>query len=152
MRRAAFIVLDGPGIGACPDQAAYGEAGSDTVGKPAGAVGGLKLPNLERLGLGKARPISGLAPGVKATAAYGVALPISKGKDSTTGHWELCGVVLERPFRTYPQGFPRDLLDEFAQRRGRGWLGHKAASGTAIISWPGAEDPRTRKCMVRTAD
>jgi phosphopentomutase len=151
MKRAAIIVLDGLGIGACPDQAAYGDAGSDTLGNTARAVGGLKLPNLERLGLGKARPISGLAPGVKATAAYGVALPISKGKDSTTGHWELCGVVLERPFRTYPQGFPRDLLDEFAQRSGRGWLGNKAASGTAIISELGAEHQRTGKWIVYTS-
>src|SRR5258708_7654180 len=151
MKRAAIIVLDGLGIGRCPDQAAYGDAGSDTLGNTARAVGGLKLPNLERLGLGKARPISGLAPGVKATAAYGVALPISKGKDSTTGHWELCGVVLERPFRTYPQGFPRDLLDEFAQRSGRGWLGNKAASGTAIISELGAEHQRTGKWIVYTS-
>src|SRR5713226_5951997 len=151
MKRAAIIVLDGLGIGACPDQAAYGDAGSDTLGNTARAVGGLKLPNLERLGLGKARPISGLAPGVKATAAYGVALPISKGKDSTTGHWELCGVVLEQPFRTYPQGFPRDLLDEFAQRSGRGWLGNKAASGTAIISELGAEHQRTGKWIVYTS-
>src|SRR5258708_2393616 len=151
MKRAAIIVLDGLGIGACPDQAAYGDAGSDTLGNTAGAVGGLKLPNLERLGRGKARPIWGVAPGVKATAAYGVALPTSKGKDSTTGHWELCGVVLERPFRTYPQGFPRDLLDEFAQRSGRGWLGNKAASGTAISSELGAEHQRTGKWIVYTS-
>ncbi len=151
MKRAAIIVLDGLGIGACPDQSAYGDAGSDTLGNTARAVGGLKLPNLERLGLGKARPISGLAPGVKATAAHGVALPISKGKDSTTGHWELCGVVLERAFRTYPKGFPRELLDEFAQRSGRGWLGNKAASGTAIINELGAEHQRTGKWIVYTS-
>src|SRR5436309_9266694 len=151
MKRAAIIVLDGLGIGACPDQAAYGDAGSDTLGNTARAVGGLKLPNLERLGLGKARAIPGLAPGVRNTAAYGVALPISKGKDSTTGHWELCGVVLERAFRTYPHGFPRDLLDEFAQRSGRGWLGNKAASGTTIIDELGAEHQRTGKWIVYTS-
>lgn len=151
MKRAAIIVLDGLGIGACPDQAAYGDAGSDTLGNTARAVGGLKLPNLERLGLGKARDIPGLAPGVRNTAAYGVALPISKGKDSTTGHWELCGVVLERPFRTYPQGFPRELLDEFAARTGRGWIGNTAASGTAIIAGLGAEHQRTGKWIVYTS-
>src|SRR6266545_1646434 len=138
VKRAAIIVLDGLGIGACPDQAAYGDAGSDTLGNVARAVGGLRLPNLERLGLGWCRPILGLTPGldpglapgisrapvrgsdpghkpgVAPVAAYGVALPKSQGKDSTTGHWEICGVVLDRPFRTYPNGFPTSLLDPLA--------------------------------------
>ncbi|HYL21957.1 MAG TPA: phosphopentomutase [Gemmatimonadales bacterium] len=151
MKRAAIIVLDGLGIGPCPDQAAYGDGGSNTLGNVARAVGGLRLPNLERLGLGKARTISGLAPGVSAAAAYGVALPASAGKDSTTGHWEICGVVLERPFRTYPRGFPRELLDEFARRTGRGWLGNKAASGTQIIAELGEEHQRTGKWIVYTS-
>ena len=151
MKRAAIIVLDGLGIGPCPDQAAYGDGGSDTLGNVARAVGGLRLPNLERLGLGKARTIPGLAPGVSAAAAYGVALPVSAGKDSTTGHWEICGVLLERPFRTYPRGFPRELLDEFARRTGRGWLGNKAASGTQIIAELGEEHQRTGKWIVYTS-
>src|SRR5439155_1205842 len=91
---------------------AYGDVGSNTLGNVARAVGGLRLPNLERLGLGRCRPIPGLAPGVRPTAAHGVALPRSQGKDSTTGHWEICGVILERPFRTYPHGFPPSLLRE----------------------------------------
>src|SRR5204862_1189690 len=117
-------------------QAVYGDAGSDTLGNVARAVGrdGLQLPNLERLGLGKCRTIPGLSPGVSPTAAYGVALPRSHGKDSTTGHWEICGVLLERPFPTYPNGFPTSLLDDFARRTGRGWLGNKPASGTQIIA------------------
>ncbi|HEY6157527.1 MAG TPA: phosphopentomutase [Gemmatimonadales bacterium] len=151
MKRAAIIVLDGLGIGACPDQAAYGDTGSDTLGNVARAVGGLRLPNLERLGLGKCRSIPGLAPGVSPGAGYGVALPASHGKDSTTGHWEICGVLLERPFRTYPQGFPRELLDEFARRTGRGVLGNTAASGTAIIAELGAEHQRTGKWIVYTS-
>src|SRR4029077_6854747 len=102
LKRAAIIVLDGLGIGPCPDQAAYGDGGSDTLGNVARAVGGLRLPNLERLGLGKARTIPGLAPGVSSAAAFGVPLPASAGKDSTTGHWEVCWFLLERPFRTYP--------------------------------------------------
>src|SRR6266540_1651382 len=150
-RRPAIIVLDGLGIGAVPDQAAYGDAGSDTLGNVARAVGGLKLPNLERLGLGRCRAIPGLAPGVSPRAAYGVALPRSPGKDSTTGHWEICGVILERPFRTYPHGFPTALLDEFARRTGRGWLGNKAASGTAIIAELGAEHQRTGAWIVYTS-
>ncbi len=159
MKRAAIIVLDGLGIGPCPDQAAYGDRGSDTLGNVARAVGGLRLPNLERLGLGRCRPILGLTPGLDPgrkpgdgpAAAYGVALPASHGKDSTTGHWEICGVLLERPFRTYPQGFPRELLDEFARRTGRGVLGNTAASGTAIIAELGAEHQRTGKWIVYTS-
>src|SRR5437899_7529784 len=153
-KRAAIIVLDGLGIGPAPDTAQYGDAGSDTLGNVARAVGGLKLPNLERLGLGECREgfvIPGLAPGVSPTAAHGIAQPASAGKDSTTGHWELCGVLLERPFRTYPGGFPRDLLDEFARRTGRGWLGNRAASGTAIIAELGAEHQRTGKWIVYTS-
>ncbi|HXI65089.1 MAG TPA: phosphopentomutase [Gemmatimonadales bacterium] len=151
MKRAAIIVLDGLGIGPAPDTAAYGDAGSDTLGNVARAVGGFRLPNLERLGLGKARGIPGLAPGVSAAAAYGVALPASAGKDSTTGHWEICGVLLSKPFRTYPHGFPRELLDEFARRTGRGWLGNKAASGTQIIAELGEEHQRTGKWIVYTS-
>jgi phosphopentomutase len=150
-RRAAIIVLDGLGIGPAPDTAVYGDAGSDTLGNVARAVGGLDLPNLELLGLGKDRPIPGLAPGVKPKAAHGVAQPASPGKDSTTGHWEICGVLLERPFRTYPSGFPPALLDEFARRTGRGWLGNTAASGTAIIAELGAEHQRTGKWIVYTS-
>jgi phosphopentomutase len=151
LKRAAIIVLDGLGIGPAPDTAAYGDAGSDTLGNVARAVGGLRLPNLERLGLGKQRSILGLAPGVSAAAAYGVALPASVGKDSTTGHWEICGVLLSKPFRTYPSGFPRELLDEFARRTGRGWLGNKAASGTQIIAELGEEQQRTGKWIVYTS-
>jgi len=171
LKRAAIIVLDGLGIGPCPDQAAYGDGGSDTLGNVARAVGGLRLPNLERLGLGRCRPIVGLTPGLAPgvsevqigvtdpgrkpgdgpMAAYGVALPASAGKDSTTGHWEMCGVLLERPFRTYPRGFPRELLDEFARRTGRGWLGNRAASGTQIIAELGEEHQRTGKWIVYTS-
>jgi len=152
--RAAIIVLDGLGIGPAPDTAAYGDAGSDTLGNVARAVGGLKLPNLEKLGLGRCREgvvIPGLASGIKPTAAYGIAQPASAGKDSTTGHWEMCGVVLREPFRTYPDGFPGALLDEFAKRTRRGWLGNKTASGTAIIDELGAEHQKTGKWIVYTS-
>jgi phosphopentomutase len=151
MKRAAIIVLDGMGIGRAPDQDAYGDVGSDTLGNVARAVGGLQLPNLERLGLGLCRPLAGVGRPAQPSAAYGVALPQSPGKDSTTGHWELCGVLLDRPFRTYPTGFPAALLDEFARRTGRGWLGNKAASGTAIIDELGAEHQRTGRWIVYTS-
>jgi len=151
LKRAAIIVLDGLGIGPCPDQAAYGDAGSDTLGNVARAVGGLRLPNLQRLGLGWCRSILGLTPEDRPAAAYGVALPASAGKDSTTGHWEMCGVLLAKPFRTYPHGFPRELLEEFARRTGRGWLGNKAASGTAIIAELGEAHQRTGEWIVYTS-
>jgi phosphopentomutase len=151
VKRAAIIVLDGVGIGLCPDQAAYGDLGSDTLGNLARAVTGLRLPNLERLGLGLCRPLRGLSASIRPSAAYGVALPKSKGKDSTTGHWEICGVLLDKPFRTYPNGFPTSLLDDFARRTGRGYLGNKAASGTAIIEELGAEHQRTGMWIVYTS-
>jgi phosphopentomutase len=149
--RAAIIVLDGLGIGPAPDTAAYGDAGSDTLGNVARAVGGLQLPNLERLGLGMDRSIAGLAATIQPEAAHGVAQPASAGKDSTTGHWEICGVLLKKAFRTYPKGFPVSLLDEFARRTGRGWLGNKAASGTAIIDELGEEHQRSGKWIVYTS-
>jgi len=151
MKRAAIIVLDGLGIGRAPDQEGYGDAGSDTLGNVAEAVGGLSLPNLERLGLGAHRALKGMRRPSLPAAAYGIALPRSPGKDSTTGHWEICGVVLKEPFRTYPEGFPKALLDEFARKTGRGWLGNKAASGTGIIAELGAEHQRTGKWIVYTS-
>ena len=157
MKRAAIIVLDGLGIGACPDQKQYGDEGSDTLGNVARLAGGLRLPNLRRLGLGHCRPILGLSPdparkpGEAPLAAFGVALPASQGKDSTTGHWELCGVILEKAFRTYPDGFPDDLLAEFSRRTGRGILGNKAASGTAIIAELGQVHQATGNWIVYTS-
>lgn len=156
--RAAIIVLDGLGTGPAPDTAAYGDAGSDTLGNVARAVGGLKLPNLEKLGLGRCRDVAGGASGISGLssqvtpiAAYGVARPASAGKDSTTGHWEICGVRLEQAFPTYPNGFPVALLDEFARRTGREWIGNKAASGTAIMDELGAQHERTGKWIVYTS-
>ena len=148
--RVALVVLDGLGIGEAPDTAAYGDAGSDTLGNVARAVGGLKLPYLESLGLGCCRPVEGLACG-RATGAHGVALPRSQGKDSTTGHWELCELVLEQPFPTYPRGFPASVLDEFSRRTGRAVLGNKAASGTAIIDEFGARHIETGAWIVYTS-
>src|SRR5207237_7159389 len=105
-RRAAIVVLDGVGIGAAPDAARYGDVGSNTLGNLARAVGGMRLPNLERAGLGNIAPITGVARAESPTGAWGVMIPNSAGKDSTTGHWEIAGVRLEQPFPTYPNGFP----------------------------------------------
>ncbi|HYC30707.1 MAG TPA: phosphopentomutase [Gemmatimonadales bacterium] len=151
MRRAAIIVLDGLGIGPAPDTDAYGDAGSDTLGNVARAVGGLSLPNLARLGLGHCAPLAGMAPAAPAEAACGVAEPRSPGKDSTTGHWELCGVILAAPFPTYPQGFPPEVIAEFSRRTGRGVLGNVPASGTAVLDRYGEEHRRTGSWIVYTS-
>jgi phosphopentomutase len=150
-RRAAIVVLDGVGIGAAPDAAAYGDAGSNTLGNIARAVGGLRLPNLERAGLGNIAPLRGVQPAKAATAAWGSMVPTSAGKDSTAGHWEIAGVHLIKPFPTYPHGFPQSVLDEFSRRTGRGVLGNTAASGTAIIAEHGEAHQRTGAWIVYTS-
>src|SRR3989454_6863646 len=122
-----------------------------SLGNVARAVGGLARPNLERLGLGCCRPLQGIRCPASPGAATGTALPASEGKDSTTGHWEICGVLLEKAFRTYPDGFPTTLLDEFVRRTGRGWLGNKAASGTAIIAELGEQHQQTGRWIVYTS-
>jgi phosphopentomutase len=150
-RRAAIIVLDGVGIGAAPDAAAYGDVGSDTLGNLSRREGGLRLPNLEAAGLGLIAPLQGVAAVPSPSAAYGMLVPASAGKDSTAGHWEIAGVHLERPFPTFPHGFPRDVLDQFSRRTGRGVLGNTAASGTAVISAFGEEHQRSGALIVYTS-
>jgi len=151
VKRVFLIVLDGLGVGEATDAAAYGDAGSDTLGNLARAVGGLTLPVLERLGLGRVLPLEGVRPVERPRAAFGRLHPASAGKDSTTGHWELCGLVVPEPFPTYPDGFPSALLEEFARRTGRGWLGNRAASGTKILDDLGAEHVAGGKWIVYTS-
>ncbi len=148
--RVAVIVLDGVGIGEAPDSADYGDVGSDTLGNVARAVGGMDLPYLESLGLGCCRPLTGMAC-VEPTAAFGVALPQSQGKDSIAGHWELCGVILERPFPVYPDGFPEEIVTSFVQATGRQVLANKPASGTVVIEEYGAEHLETGAWIVYTS-
>jgi phosphopentomutase len=133
MKRAAIIVLDGVGIGAAPDADAYGDIGSDTLGNVSRVVGGLDLPNLARAGLGNIAPLQGVAAAKDATGAWGMLVPKSAGKDSTTGHWEIAGIHLEQPFPTFPEGFPSAIVDVFARRTGRGVIGNVVGSGTAVI-------------------
>lgn len=150
-RRAIVLVLDGVGAGAAPDAASYGDAGSDTLGNLARAVGGLDLPNLEQLGLGRIKPLEGVEHISNPTGAWGHMRPASAGKDSTTGHWEICGVHLAKPFPTYASGFPEDVIAEFSRRAGRGVIGNLAASGTEVIERFGAEHVRTGKLIVYTS-
>jgi phosphopentomutase len=151
MRRAALIVLDGLGVGPAPDTAAYGDEGSDSLGNVARAVGGLDLPNLQRLGLGNLAALPGVPPVEHPTAAWGVAQPVSAGKDSTTGHWELCGHVVRQPFPTYPDGFPDVLLEAFSRRTGRGVLCNRAGSGTDVLEEFGAQHVETGAWIVYTS-
>jgi len=147
--RVFLIVLDSVGTGALPDAEAYGDTGSDTLGHLARHVG-LRVPTLRRLGLER---VSAIPPtGTEAPiGAFGRMAEASPGKDSVTGHWELMGLVLDRPFPTFPNGFSRDLMEEFERRIGRGTLGNIAASGTAIIDALGPEHIASGKPIVYTS-
>jgi phosphopentomutase len=151
MPRACVIVLDAVGAGELPDAAEYGDEGSDTLGNVARAVGGLDLPNLEQLGLGNVEELEGCPPQPRAPALAGRLIERSKGKDTTTGHWELMGIVTPEPMPTYPHGFPFEIIEEFAHRTGRGVLGNKPASGTEIIEELGEEHEQTGKWIVYTS-
>ena len=149
-RRAALIVLDGLGVGAAHDTDSWGDTGSATLGNVVRASPRLQLPNLVALGLGHCGD-TGLPKAPAPRAACGTAEPASPGKDSTTGHWELCGVVLPRAFPTWPDGFPEELLGQFALRTGRGILGNKAASGTDILDELGARHVETGDWIIYTS-
>ena len=149
--RVVWVVLDSVGIGAMPDADQYGDPpGSDTLGNIA-RQRPLKLPNLCRLGLGNIKPITGLAPAAEALASYGRCALKSPGKDTTTGHWEMMGILLDKPFPLFPQGFPADFLARFEAEIGRGTLGNKAASGTEIIAELGDEHYRSGDPIVYTS-
>jgi phosphopentomutase len=145
------IVLDAVGAGALPDAAEFGDEGSNTLANVAAAVGGLDLPTLEALGFGNIEPLQGCAPQPGAPAIAGRLIERSKGKDTTTGHWELMGVVTPTAMPTYPFGFPDDVIDPFMNRTGRGVLGNKPASGTDIIQQYGDEHQKTGKWIVYTS-
>jgi phosphopentomutase len=150
--RAIILVLDGVGIGPAPDTATYGDAGSDTLGNLSRAVaGGLRLPNLERAGLGRIAPLAGVAAVAEPAGAWGLMEPRSAGKDSTTGHWEIAGLQLAKPFPTYPHGFPAEIVAEFSRRTGRGVIGNVAGSGTDLLTRFGEEHQRTGSWILYTS-
>ena len=151
MSRACVIVLDAVGAGELPDAAEFGDEGSDTLGNVARAVGGLDLPNLEAFGLGNVEPLEGCPPQPGAPAVAGRLVERSRGKDTTTGHWELMGIVTPQAMPTYPHGFPFEVIDPFMHATGRGVLGNKPASGTEIIEELGEEHQRTGKWIVYTS-
>jgi len=155
VERVIIVVMDSVGIGALPDAAAYGDTGSNTVGNIARAMPDFNLSNLNRLGLGRVcRHLdrSCPLPAIDQIAgSCGIMQEMSPGKDTTTGHWEMAGVILDKPFPVYPQGFPPAVIDAFVRETGRGILGNKAASGTAIIEELGPEHLRTGKPIVYTS-
>ncbi len=151
-RKLVLIILDGVGIGELPDAHLYGDQGSNTLGNTANVVGGLHLPNLEAFGLGNIGPIKGVKPATSPRASFGKMAEVSHGKDSTTGHWEIAGLVLKNSFPTFPNGFPETLLKKFCEVTGsKGYLGNKTASGTAIIQELGSEHVRTGFPIVYTS-
>jgi len=151
--RVIVIVLDSVGVGALPDAADYGDQDplSNTLANTAQAVGGLHLPNLQRLGLGNILPVKGVPPAERPTGAYGRMAEASKGKDSTVGHWEIAGLCSQKPLPTYPDGFPPEIMDDFEERIGRQTLGNYPASGTVIIQDLGDEHVRTGYPIVYTS-
>jgi phosphopentomutase len=149
--RVFIVVLDGVGAGELPDAAAYGDVGSNTLAHTAHAVGGLKLPQMGHLGLGNIIEIEGVPPAVAPLGCYGKMREASPGKDTITGHWEIAGVVLPRPFPTYPHGFPPEIISAFEQAIGTKTLGNVPASGTVIIQQLGAEHVLTGYPIVYTS-
>jgi len=149
-RRAAIIVLDGLGVGEALDAAAWGDTGSATLGNVMRASPGLELPNLVALGLGHCGD-AGLPAAASPRAAHGTAQPASQGKDSTTGHWELCGLVLKEPFPTFPEGFPAEVLQRFSELTGRGTMANVAGSGTRILDQFGEQHVQTGDWIIYTS-
>jgi phosphopentomutase len=151
-RRVILIILDGVGIGELPDAELYNDTGSNTIVNTARIVKGLHLLNLQRLGLGNITKIKGVLSHSNAIGNWGKAAEISAGKDSTSGHWEIMGILAEKSFPTYPNGFPKQIIDEFIVKTGcNGILGNKAASGTVIINELGEEHLKTKYPIIYTS-
>ena len=151
MRKAVVLVLDGVGIGEMPDAGDYNDSGSDTLGNTAKVLGGLSLPNLQSMGLGNIHPIEGVAPVDSPLASWGKLQERSRGKDSTTGHWEMMGLVSEVAMPTFPFGFPAAFIEEFSEACDHLILGNEVASGTEIIQRLGEEQVRTRGLITYTS-
>jgi len=152
MNRVILIILDGCGVGELPDAAKYGDSGSNTLGNLSRKIpGGLKLPNLQKMGLGNIISISGMEPESKPLGNYGKMAEMSLGKDSTDGHWEMAGLITEKPFPTYPQGFPPEVIEPFKKAIGRDILANKTASGTEIVKELGDQHVKTGFPIIYTS-
>ncbi len=151
INKVVLIVIDSLGIGDLPDAWKYGDVGSNTLGNLAKAVNGVRLPNLQAMGLGNLGRFKGIIPTKHPMGAYGKMAEKSPGKDTTTGHWELAGIILNKPFPTYPNAFPADLIKSFEEKTGLKVLGNKVASGTEIINELGQEHVNTGYPIVYTS-
>ncbi|HZK25418.1 MAG TPA: phosphopentomutase [Oscillospiraceae bacterium] len=151
MKRVIMVVLDSVGVGELPDASFYGDAGSNTLAHTAQAVGGLQLPWLQSLGLGCITEIAGVPCSGQPRAAYGKMAERSPGKDTTTGHWEMTGIILSQAFPVFPAGFPPEIMQPFSKAIGRAFLGNVKASGTEIIAELGAQHLATGKPIVYTS-
>jgi phosphopentomutase len=150
-KRAVILVLDGVGAGAAHDADRYGDIDSNTLGHVARAVGGFNLPALESYGLGNVLELAGMAASSEAQSGWGSMQPASAGKDSTTGHWEIAGVHLAKPFPTYANGFPHEVVDRFAELTGRGVIGNVVGSGTEVLENYGAQHMETGEWILYTS-
>jgi phosphopentomutase len=151
INRVIVIVLDGVGVGALPDAAAYGDAGSNTLAHVGERVGGLALPTMEALGLGHIGNFAGVRRVSEPDGCFGRMAELSKGKDTTVGHWEMAGLVVEKPFPTYPKGFPEEIIEPFQRIIGRPVLGNKPASGTEILKELGEKHLQTGAPIIYTS-
>lgn len=151
IQRVNIFVLDSVGIGELPDSAAFGDNGVNTFGNLVKACGGIHIPNLLKLGFGNIEGVEGVEPSECPLGAYGRAAELSNGKDTTTGHWEIAGLHIEQPFQTYPDGFPKFIMDAFEGKIGRKTLGNIPASGTEIIERLGEEHMRTGSPIIYTS-
>lgn len=152
MNNFIVIILDGVGVGELPDAELYGDKGSNTLGNISKSIEQINLPNLQKLGLGNIITINGVEPAAKPMASYGKMAEVSKGKDSTTGHWEISGLKVEFNFNYFPNGFPDEIINKFIELTGvKGVLGNKAASGTEIINELGDEHLKSGYPIVYTS-
>jgi phosphopentomutase len=152
INRAIVIVLDSVGAGALPDAKDYGDVGANTLGHIAEHMNGLHLPYMQQMGLGNILPIKGVLPTDYPTASFGIMMEASHSKDTMAGHWEMMGLIVEKPFPTFPQGFPEEILEKFYKAAGVNHaLGNKAASGTEIIKDLGEEHIKTGFPIVYTS-
>lgn len=151
MGRTVMIVLDSVGVGELPDAARYGDTGSNTLGHISQRVGGLRLPNMEKLGLGNIEGAMDIRKEAAPEGSYGRMAEMSAGKDTTTGHWEIAGIILDKPFPVYPDGFPPEIIDDFESKIGTKVIGNYPASGTEIINTLGEQHIKTGYPIVYTS-
>ncbi|MBI5328414.1 MAG: phosphopentomutase [Deltaproteobacteria bacterium] len=151
MDRVVLLILDSVGIGELPDAKDYKDKGSNTLGNIIKTLGGIAMPNLEAMGMGLIQGVEGLKKFSNPIASYGRMAEASQGKDTSTGHWEITGLVLDKPFPTYPNGFPKEIMNRFKKATGLDYLGNRAASGTEIIKELGEEHIKTGKPIVYTS-